>query len=133
MTLLELADTLPNGLHDSEVRELVISYHDRTIRLTLSIWVGDMKCTASRETYREAVITIHDFVYCVIDSPDVRYPYGANRELTIDATGPDPSVLLDGNGEAFRLWVKEWNGFIHIRAGEASLDWTGREVVRRSC
>ena len=133
MTLLELAGSLPNGLHDAEVSELVISYADRTIRLTVNVWVGDMECTSTREAYRQGVITIHDFVYCVLDRPDANYPYRSTRELTIDVDGPDSSVVLEGNGEACRLWVAEWNGFIHIRAGDATLNWLGPEVVRNSC
>ncbi|MCA9151033.1 MAG: hypothetical protein KDA92_17095 [Planctomycetales bacterium] len=88
-----------------------------------------MTNAASRESYRQAVITIHDFVYCVLDRPDANYPYESGRVLTIDAVESDESVSLSGNGEAFRLWVSEWNGFIHIRALEATLRWTGPIVV----
>jgi hypothetical protein len=131
MTLLELAGTLPNGLHDSEVSELIVSYADRTIRLAINVWVGDMDNEASRESYRQGVITINDFVYCVLDRPDINYPYESARVLTIDVMEPDESVTQNGNGEACRLWVSEWNGFIHIRAGDATLKWLGPEVVRR--
>jgi hypothetical protein len=131
MTLLKLAGTLPNGLHDSEVSELAISYADRTIRLAINVWVGDMDNEASRESYRKGVIMINDFVYCVLDRPDVNYPYESAHVLTIDVVEPDELVTLNGNGEACRLWVSEWNGFIHIRAGDATLKWLGPEVVRR--
>lgn len=131
MTLLELAGTLPNGLHDSEVSELVVSYADRTIRLAINVWVGDIDSKASRESYRQGVITINDFVYCVLDRPDINYPYESARVLTIDVMEPDESVTQNGNGEACRLWVSEWNGFIHILAGDATLKWLGPEVVRR--
>lgn len=132
MRLLELSDTLPNGLHDSEVSELTISYADRVIRMTVNVWVGGLDCTIGREAYRLALITIHDFVYCVFDRPDPSYPYKSTRRLTIDVCGPD-SQNLDGDDDrdAFRLWVNEWNGFIHIRAGDATLDWIGPTIVRK--
>lgn len=131
MTLSKLVGELPNGLHDSEVSELTISYADRTIRLAINVWVGNMDNEASRESYRQGVITIHNFEYCVLDRPDVNYPYESARVLTIDVAEPDESVALNGNGEACRLWVSEWNGFIHIRAGDATLKWLGPEFVRR--
>jgi hypothetical protein len=126
MTLLELAETLPNGLHDSQVTELLLSYVDRSIRLRVNVWVGHTDGPAkSRETYRAAVIVLRDFEYCVMDRPDAAYPFRTSRELTIDATNADPSVDPGGHGSACRLRVGEWNGFIHIRAGEATLTWTG--------
>jgi hypothetical protein len=99
--------------------------------MAINVWVGDMDKEASRESYRQGVITINDFVYCVVDRPDVDHPYESARVLTIDVVGPDESVMLKGSGEACRLWVSQWNSFIHIRAGDATLKWLGPEVVRR--
>jgi len=131
MTLLELAASLPNGLHDAEITELSLSFRERVIRITVDVWIGDMAAPRERlEEYRPALIELSDFEYCILDRPDATYPYKTNRELTIDVTAADPSVALAGEGSACRFWVGDWNSFIHIRAGEAVLTWTGPAVFR---
>lgn len=130
MTLFGLAASLPNGLHDCEVSELFISYADRTVRFTLDVWIGDMDAQEeSREEYRPGVVEIRDFEYCILDRPDPRYPY-KNRRLTVDLAEPDPKFEVGTDGNACRLWVGEWNAFIHIRADKATLNWTGPSVYR---
>jgi hypothetical protein len=40
VTLEDLENTLPNGLHDAEVHKLSVDYVGRTLTLDLSVWVG---------------------------------------------------------------------------------------------
>lgn len=130
MTLFELAASLPNGLHDCEVSELFISYAKRTVRFTVEVWVGDLDAPEEkREEYRPAVIEIRDFEFCILDRPDSRYPY-QDRQLTVDLAESDPTIDIGGNGNAFRLYVYEWNAFIHIRARHAAFNWTGPSAFR---
>jgi hypothetical protein len=42
MTLLEIEQSLPNGLHDSEVHKITIDYERRKVTVDLAVWVGDM-------------------------------------------------------------------------------------------
>ncbi len=133
MDLFELARTLPNGLHDAEVTSVSISYEDRSLRLHARVWIGGMDGPReSREEYRAATIELRDLEYCVFDRPDPNYLNGSETHLTVDLAPSDPSAELSGRGTACRLWVAEWNGFIHLRAGAANLTWSESPMVRAS-
>src|SRR5438045_2504776 len=128
MTIFELAETLPNGFHDAEVESIRIDYLNRTVQFDLEVWIGTMADPPSiRETYRKALLTIVGFQYCAMDVPDERYPYRLEGTVKIDlaeATHFVPRSAAFG----CRLWVNEWNGFIHIAADSASLVWQGETV-----
>jgi hypothetical protein len=131
MDLVELTRTLPNGLHDAEVTNLSISYEERILRLHVHVWIGDMDAPRkSREEYRAATIELRDLEYCIFDRPDPNYLNRSHTNLTIDLAASDPSAEMPGRGTACRLWVAEWNGFIHLRGREATLTWTAPSIVR---
>jgi hypothetical protein len=48
VTLEELENTLPNGLHDAEVRRITVDYERRKVTLEVAVWVGDMDEPAER-------------------------------------------------------------------------------------
>jgi hypothetical protein len=132
MTLKDIEESLPNGLHDAQVQRVEIDYEDRTIRFSLVLWTGDLSSDdeATRERYEKGELTIRDFIYCVIEPPDPTYPFvnaslitvgaGSATEEPIKTETPLPQKLPEG---AFAYWffVNEWNSFIHIAAMDASL------------
>jgi len=129
MTLEELENTLPNGLHDAEVRRVAIDYEKRKVTLELAIWVGNMDDPpGQREAYKGGRIDISGLLFLVMEPPDPKYPFKAS-DLTID--GCDMSKNLDNAllrslpaDSFFRsLWVNEWNAFIHIAAKSADVVW----------
>jgi hypothetical protein len=135
MTLEKLESTLPNGLHDAEVQRITVDYEDRKLTLDLQIWVGDMDAPPEkREAYRKARIEISGLLFCVMEPPDPKYPYGTS-DLRID--GCDMRKNLDAQlisslpADSFlrSIWVDEWNAFIHIAARNAELAWTEDSVV----
>ena len=46
----ELENTLPNGLHDAEVRRITVDYERRKVTLEVAVWVGD-EPPERRESY----------------------------------------------------------------------------------
>ncbi|MFO0915910.1 MAG: hypothetical protein U0795_23325 [Pirellulales bacterium] len=67
-----------------------------------------MESEASRESYRQGIITIHEFVYCVLGRPDVNYPYEMTRVLTIDVVEPDESAEYVNNFETAAIVKLEY-------------------------
>jgi len=136
MTLEELADTLPNGLHDAQVSSISIDYLKREAKFALDVWVGDSSSQDEevREAYQGGELKLSGLLYCAIEPPDGNYPYGEAERLWVDAgaLGSDsirPSVKLpeplpEG---AFAYWffVQGWNSFIYVAARDASLEWRG--------
>lgn len=82
-----------------------------------------------REMYRRAELTISGFHYCAMDVPAEDHPYEDSPKLTIDLAKP---TAFASPGAAFncRLWVNEWNGFIHLSATDADLRWLAEPVNR---
>lgn len=135
MTLEELEDTLPNGLHDAEVRTVAVDYQERKLALDVAVWVGNMDDPPERrEAYKNGRIEIGGLLFLVMEPPDSRYPFQVG-DLRID--GCDNSKKLDAAllkslpPDAFfrSLWVNEWNAFIHIAARTAEIAWSGRGEV----
>lgn len=128
MTLEELERTLPNGLHDSEVRCISVDYGQREVVLDVVVWVGNMSDPPERrEAYRSGRIQITDLVFFVMEPPDPKYPFGDSAELTIDGCDMSKNLnrellqLLPSNAFFRSLWVDEWNAFIHIARGTLRL------------
>jgi hypothetical protein len=129
MTLSELENTLPNGLHDSEVRRVSINYERRPLTLDLDVWVDNMDDPpALREAYRTGRLEITGLQFLVMEQPDPKYPFTSSK-LKIDGCDMRKDLsedLLESlPPDAFfrSLWVNEWNAFIHIAGKEAQIVW----------
>jgi hypothetical protein len=129
MTLEELENTLPNGLHDAEVKRIAVDYELRKVTLEVAVWIGDMGDPPERrEAYKDGRIDISGLLFLVMEPPDPRYPY-QDSDLRID--GCDLSKNLSSElleslpvDSFFRsLWVNEWNAFIHIAAKNVNIEW----------
>jgi hypothetical protein len=84
MTFAELDNTLPRGFHDSALKGLSIDYERRTMRLEVSLKVGDPHGPREqRDDTRDAQIDISGVVYCVIDPPSsaAEYDFTSRGEL----------------------------------------------------
>jgi len=42
VTLDDLENTLPNGLHDAKAQRVSLDYKERKVTMDLSVWVGDI-------------------------------------------------------------------------------------------
>jgi hypothetical protein len=139
MTLNELADTLPSGFHDCELKRLEVDYVARTIRLGMSILVGDPDAKPEqRDNVRDATVDISGLLFLIIDPPDHAPVSGEEiwivdgyetKEILGYSKGIDPRLLesLPGNAFSYSFFVNDWNSYIHIAAKNCSLIWNGPE------
>ncbi len=128
MTLVEIADGLPWGLHDAYLERLELDW--LAARLTLTIRV---MMTEHQDMDQRARITIDGLVFCSIEPPEIDPAKGYTRI-------PDGGLWIsDGPGAAeagatslpatpegcFLHWfyVGPWNRFIHVCARDARLEW----------
>jgi hypothetical protein len=134
MTLNEIENSLPNGLHDAELSHIDIDYISREVKFYLKIWVGDpwSEKTELREAYRDARLTLSHFIYFVIEPPDSTYPYQKATSLRVDTGSIQTAKIATSTklpesipDDAFSHWffVQEWNAFIFAAAMDARLDW----------
>jgi hypothetical protein len=95
MTLEELENTLPNGLHDADVQGITVDYAQRKVTFDLAVWVGRMEDPPPerREAYKNGRIEISGLLFFVMEPPDPKYPFTCTG-LTID--GCDMSKNING-------------------------------------
>ena len=138
MTLEELEETLPNGLHDAEVKRIAADYELRTVTVELAVWVGDMNGPPKRrETPRDARIDISGLCFLVIEPPDPKYPF-QHSGLKIDGCDRSKNLkqellsALPADTFFRSLWVNEWNAFIHLAARDAKISWMEGAITYRT-
>lgn len=136
MQLTEIENSLPNGFHDALVESITADYARKRIAIDLRLCVGDPdgKNKQEREGYRRGELKLLDFIYLVIDPPDLSYKYAAAKDLWIDAgeakpnsipPNPSPRAPLPDGAFAYWFFVRDWNSFIHVAAMEAKFQWSG--------
>ena len=128
VTLHELADTLPNGFHDAEIRTVSVDYCDQRAVLQLEVWVGSMNAPPEhgREVYRLAELELRGLAYLAMEPPDHNYPYGDGSPIGVDLS--QRSVPVNGPPPrhgyfAACFFVTDWNSCITVSAQDAALQW----------
>jgi hypothetical protein len=137
VTLEELENSLPNGLHDAEMQRVCIDYRQRTMTIDMSVFVGDVDAPLEkREAYREATLVISGLQFAAIDPTDARYPFtspGASRIDSCDMKkNLDPGLLQAVPEECFvgSLFVNDWNAFVHLAGLSAVIHWKAPVAYR---
>ena len=138
VTLEELENSLPNGLHDAEMQRVSIDYQQRTMTIDMSVFVGEVDAPLEmREAYREGTLVISGLQFAVIEPPDAGYPFASAGASRIDSCDMmknlDPSLLQALPQGAFVgcLFVNDWNAFVHLAGLKAEIQWTGPIIYRK--
>ena len=129
LSLEAIEANLPNGFHDALITGISVDYVERKIVLSIAIWTGTLEGATEqeRESYADAVLTVSDFLFCVIDPPDPQYPFYSPEPLMVDSGSGNPNGVefLDNiPQDVFAHWffVNQWNSFIYIAARSAHLE-----------
>ena len=129
MTLDDIEEGLPNGLHDSRMHAYSSVADEQRAEFVLDVWVGDLHSTVTseRERHRRARLELFGLGYLVVEDPDPRYGPGLKSPVQIDSCAADDDVdrsrrVPDG-GFAGRFFISDWNSYIHFAALEARLTW----------
>jgi hypothetical protein len=126
MTIEEIAQSLPNGFHDSSIAGVRLDYVKRTAEIDMELWFSEPD-EADQEKYRPATLFISELIYFVIEAPG--YPTTCHAEPSLvdggsseveRSTSQLPKPLP---GTAFTYWffVNSWNSFIHVAALSAEI------------
>jgi len=131
-TLDEVAASLPNGFHDSCLRELTLDFSNREVRMILDILVGEPEAPdqAGRERVRRAELSLSEVGCWVSDRFCLDRPLKDSTGLCIDigTCGPGrppevPSSLAAEPGPVYWLFCDPSNALTFFTAGSASLEW----------
>jgi hypothetical protein len=131
MTFRQLIASLPNGLHDAELRRFEMDYVRRRLQLDLSLWIGDMRRPGDREIYRPPHLNLDEVAFLIIEPPDAKRPSLESGAIRIDPGEGQPpqskSKIPGAPANTSIVWVylEEPNKFLLFAAGDAWLEWTG--------
>ncbi len=128
MTIAEIENRLPAGLHDAKLLKIVIDYEKLEAEIEFKVWIPTEQ---HAEKYARAILTLSGLQYLIIEPPgvDVQTNMGEHDLTSVDgfvtasfrgisANVPQPIV---GNF-AHSLFAYNWNSSIHIAASSAKLD-----------
>ena len=132
MTLQELMASLPNGFHDSELRELTFDFTNNEARLTLDVWVGDLgsKDPDVREKYQKAELWLSNLGFWISQSSEPGEFPVSKESLCIDISilreDFDPGVALPEfrpENPTYCLYSTDINTCFFFACQSASLHW----------
>jgi hypothetical protein len=133
MTIPDLESELGVTFHDALLHSLTADFVNRVAVFILDMWVGnpDSESIAERERRRTGRLELSGLQYLAIDPPDPKYPYAEPAAVDIDPCGPDEALAsryeLAAGLFAGRMFVSDWNGFIHFAAANAALTWVNAD------
>jgi hypothetical protein len=131
MTLEELDETLPNGLHDARIKALTHDYAEATVKLAVEIQSGLPDDSAS-EQWRTCLgeILFHGVQFCVVGAPENEQGIGRPGSLWFTFDRIEPGLLPDNiqrsiplKALCYTLYILEWESQIHIAANSVSFAW----------
>jgi hypothetical protein len=133
MTIEEVVDRTPNGLHDAYLLGVSIDYVLRTASFRIK-WDIGMIDPVQTEGYVEGTMSVSGLQYLVIEPPwkDARYKaatYGYDKPSYIDGYVTREYDVLRLNlpviphtASRYSLFVGGWNSFIHFAAESAEIE-----------
>ena len=127
MTLSELDDSLPNGIHDAYLERLSVSFAEGSVTLGLKLLVSSV---GEKARYQDAEIKASGLLVLVIQGPDgaptsISEPLGICSFQTSEQYYPGFSNCAKEIQPMFHsFYVEEpWNSYIHIAAERAEISW----------
>ncbi|HEX4311118.1 MAG TPA: hypothetical protein VHZ25_13880 [Acidobacteriaceae bacterium] len=133
MTLDEFDQTYPNGLVDAEVTKLTIDYQTRAAKFAMNLR-GNLPDEPNSQEYRQGILALRDFYYVSIEPPDSDHLfYPRQQKIVVSGHPEDPSQftlfesvkpVLPASAFCCRLYVHDWNSFIHVAAEQGQFAWT---------
>lgn len=138
MTLEEIEETLPNGLHDALINRLNVDYGLAQLTLEVDVWVGLLdEPPPERERSALAEILFTGLVYCSIEHPQPGSSFLHPGEVffSYERTPAEeiPSALvkvLPQDTQCYSLFILEWCSKIHIAAKDVTFSWTDGRAQR---
>jgi len=131
MTLEQIEDLLPNGLHDAEIQQLAMDYENARLVLKVTVLIGlPSQPYPDREAYRSGQISFQGVQFYSVDYPQVgsafQHPGAAWFSYERTPPGQIPGqfiAALPSGTHCYSLFVRDWLSYINVAAAEVSFSW----------
>lgn len=131
MTLEEIDSSLPEGLHDAQIRSYVRDFETATLTFFVKVVVGLSPENNRRLQYCDGEIRFQGVQYFMSENPDAesvfRDPGCVWFSFGRADAGAIPDVvdkMLPPELLRYSLFIQEWNSSMNIAAHEVSFTWS---------
>ena len=137
-SLAQIADAMPCGFHDTELRSFVVSWPEESIRISGMAWVAEDE--PDPEIYRPFDLTVHGLrslltplaLKAVESSGTISLAFG--EPASCDGhqgwpPGREPERPPFPDVPAYSFFLHDVNDFITFQAASATLEWTGPSIA----
>jgi hypothetical protein len=134
MTLEELEKSLPNGLHDAQIRSLARNFENETATMSVRILIGFPEDSpSSRDAYRNASIIFTGVKLFVLENPDASSAFLNPGSLWFTVSRTDAGALplelvdrLERGMLLYSFFILDWHSNMHIAASEIAFNWDAK-------
>ena len=131
MTLEELEEQLPNGLHDAKIRSITHSYDTGALIVRVEILTGlPDDPPAIRFAYRDAVMSFKDVSLCHFEQLENERIIGVKGSVWFKYWRTEPGILplklserFPADAISYTLYILDWESSIHIVANDVNFSW----------
>ena len=131
MTLEELDNSLPEGLHDAQIRSYRRDFESATLILFAKVVVDLSQENKSQLIYRDGEIIFHGVQYVVSEFPGAASTFRDAGCVWFSFSRTEPAIISEELRSVlapdilrYSLFVFEWHSSIHIAAREISFTWS---------
>lgn len=136
MTLEQLEQSLPNGLHDAQIRRVEMDYEHARLVLRVKVWVGLLdQPPPERDRYRDGNIVFEGVQLFSIELPQpgsaFRHPGSVWFSYERTTPGVVPATVADGlraGTQSYSLFVQDWLSCIQIATSEVGFSWSEEDI-----
>jgi hypothetical protein len=131
MTLEQLEQLLPNGLHDAILHSFARDLVKETFVLKVGILVGLPNDPGELQNrYLDAVITFTGVKLLIVECPAASSAFFTRSSVFFSIAQSDPGVFtpeivshLPFETNRYSLYVLDWESCIHLTATEIAFEW----------
>ena len=131
VTLEQLEEELPNGLHDAQIRSITRDFENGTITLEVRILTGlPHDPPEKRNAYRNGSITFIGVTVFVIEAPEASSAFLAPGTVYFNVRRTDLGSLPAGvvgklkpGNDMYSFFVLDWHSDIHLAASDMTFGW----------
>jgi hypothetical protein len=132
MTIEDLGQTLPNGLHDARIRSLSHDFESAIVKLEVEVLFGlPDDPPPERYRYRNGEILFHQVLFCSVEIPENERIIGHPESIwfvfdriSLGALPENIAKALPPEALCYSLYILEWESQIRIAAGAVSFSWS---------
>lgn len=131
MTLEQLEQSLPNGLHDAKMCSFACDLENETVAVKVGVLVGLPEDPPElRDRYRDAIIKFNGAKLFVVERPEASSAFSASGGVSFSIARSEPHAFsreikqrLSTETNYYSLYVLDWESSIHLAAIEITFEW----------